>query len=93
MRGALANEAMPASTSELSERLYQLERMRAEVYEAALRVNEIADRIFGPVPQAVSVNKLEAAAHSLFGRLDESLQILDGNLGGLRSAISRLENI
>lgn len=89
----MANEAMTAAPSEFAERLQQLERMRGEVADAAIRVNEIADRIFGPVPQAVSANKLDQPAYSLLSRLDESLQVLEGNLGGLRSAISRLEHI
>lgn len=93
MRGALVNEAVPASPSELSERLWQLERMRGEVYDAAARVNEIADRIFGQLPQAGVGNKLDQPAHSLLSRFDESLQVLEGNLGGLRAAISRLEQI
>jgi len=91
--GARISADQPAAPSELAERLYHLERLRGEIYDAAQRVNEIADRLFGQRPEATGANKLDAPPHSLLSRMDEGLQGMDGNLGNLRSAISRLEHI
>ena len=80
-------------TSELSDRITQLERIAHEISDAARRVCDVADRTFGAQPMCQENGKVTGGSFSLFSRFDEALQAADRNLGELRVNIARVEVI
>ena len=80
-------------TSELSDRITQLERIAHEINDAASRVCDVADRTFGAQPMCAGNGKEAIGSFSLFSRFDAALQAADRSLGELRENIARVEVI
>ena len=89
--GATINDQVRAS--ELTERIAQLERIAHEISDTAVRMRDVADRIFGGQPMCQENGKAPFGAFSLLSRFDEALQSADRNLGELRANIARVEVI
>lgn len=86
-----AETSAPTSEPLLESLNSRLDSQLSGTHEAYCRVRAIADRLFGPQPEAVGENKASPSPQSSIARLARTRENFDSVLNDLLRQIQRLE--
>jgi hypothetical protein len=87
------DECAPDRMGDLKMRMERVTDLYHSAKELGRRTSEIADRVYGPVPEAgMGVDTVNDPSGSM-GSLDVQLDMLEGALRGAHDQIARLQDL